>query len=284
MNDTTELTISIVGYMDYEDMVRAVKSIEQFTDHAIKKQIYLVDNGARYDPCYVENKGRYENTGHIVEREESEVHEELRALSDCYSDVRCINTPCNVGFGSGHNMAIKKINSSYHAIVNPDILITEDVFSPMINYMEKHPGTVMLSPRLVGTDGELLHVYRREPTVFDCFIRRFVPFGFKKRAAYHTMQDADYESVFDVEFAQGSFMLVRTDVLKQLKGFDERYFMYMEDADLCRRLREKGRIQYFPGATVIHKWERGSRKNMKLFMTHLSSMFRYFRKWGFKWI
>lgn len=278
-----ELTVSIVGYMDYDDIAWAVRSIEEYTPAAVDKTIYLVDNGAAYDPQYAVKKGEIVRTGRLDMRSMPRVHDELQALESCYEDVECIASVMNAGFGAGHNQVLGLLNSRYHAIVNPDITIDEDVFSPMMEYLDEHSDVMMLTPRLIGTDGELLHVYRRDPTVLDCFVRRFVPWGFKKRGYYHTMQDQDYSKVFDLEFAQGSFMLIRTELFKKLKGFDERYFMYMEDADLCRRVREHGRIQYFPYVKVTHKWARGSKKNLRLFAVHVGSMFSYFMKWGWKW-
>lgn len=96
------------------------------------------------------------------------------------------------------------------------------------------------------------------------------------------MQDMDYEKPFPVPFAQGSFLVIRTELFRELEGFDERYFMYMEDADLCKRVNNVSSLWYCPDTAVIHKWERGSHKDKKLLKIHILSMFRYFRKWGWK--
>ena len=140
----------------------------------------------------------------------------------------------------------------------------------------------MCVPRLVDEDGNLLAVYRRDLTVWDMFIRMFLKGAFKKRQAYHTMQDMDYTKAFDVPFAQGSFLMIRTELFKKLKGFDERFFLYMEDADLCKRLNQISRLCYCPDAQVIHKWEKGSHKSGKLFKLHVQSMISYFLKWGLR--
>ena len=140
----------------------------------------------------------------------------------------------------------------------------------------------MSVPRIVDEQGKLLSVYRRELTVWDMFLRMFLKGAFQKRQAYHTMQDMDYDRPFEVPFAQGSFLVVRTELFRQLGGFDERFFLYMEDADLCRRVNQVSKLWYCPDATVIHKWERGSHKNKKLFRIHVKSMISYFYKWGWK--
>ena len=96
------------------------------------------------------------------------------------------------------------------------------------------------------------------------------------------MQDMDYGKPFQVPFAQGSFLVVQTGLFQQIGGFDERYFMYMEDADLCRRVNMASSLLYCPDTEVIHKWERGSHKDKKLRRMHVESMIRYFSKWGWK--
>ena len=140
----------------------------------------------------------------------------------------------------------------------------------------------MAVPRLLDTEGNLQAVYRRELTVLDMGIRMFFPTHFKKRQAYHTMQDMDYEKPFKMLCVQGSFFVIRTKMFRQLCGFDERYFMYMEDADLCRFVSVVSDLWYCPDTKVIHRWERGSHKDPKLRKIHIRSMLKYFCKWGWR--
>ena len=246
-----DLSITIVSYHNEEDVKRAVASIEEHTPATISKQIYIVDNAG----------------------------DALAELAELYEDVTYLPTGKNLGFGGGHNYVLEQLDSKCHAIVNPDIILEEDAFSKLLAFME-HKSIGMCVPRLVDEKGELLAVYRRELTVWDMFIRMFLKGAFKKRQAYHTMQDADYSKAFEVPFAQGSFLVIRTELFKELGGFDERFFLYMEDADLCKRVNEVSKLCYCPDATVIHKWEKGSHKNVKLFKLHVQSMISYFGKWG----
>lgn len=256
-----DLTITIVSYHNEEDVKKAVASIEEYTPKTISKQIYIVDNA--------ESTLNKEGTGVAV----------FEKLACRYEDVTYLPTGENLGFGHGHNYVLEQLDSKYHAIVNPDIILEEDAFSKLLAFMEDE-SIGMCVPRLVDEDGNLLAVYRRDLTVWDMFIRMFFKAGFKKRQAYHTMQDADYTKPFHVPFAQGSFLLVRTELFKQLGGFDERFFLYMEDADLCKRVNQVSSLYYCPFATVIHKWEKGSHKSSKLFKLHVKSMIAYFCKWG----
>ena len=272
-----DLSITIVSYHNEDDVKKAVASIEKYTPSSISKQIYIVDNTDSYEPCDV-----VENVQNFKDETRTEVQKsELYELAQQYKDVTYVSTGKNLGFGGGHNYILEMLESKYHAIVNPDIILEEDAFSELISFMDDE-SIGMCVPRLVDEEGNLLGVYRRELTVWDMFIRMFLKGAFKKRQAYHTMQDMDYTKVFDVPFAQGSFLLIRTELFKQLKGFDERFFLYMEDADLCKRLNQISRLCYCPHATVIHKWEKGSHKNGKLFKLHVQSMISYFCKWGWR--
>ena len=76
--------------------------------------------------------------------------------------------------------------------------------------------------------------------------------------------------------------MIRTELFQKLGGFDERFFLYMEDADLCKRVNRVSRLCYCPDTKVIHKWEKGSHKSKKLFKLHVQSMISYFKKWGIK--
>ncbi len=254
MND---ISIAIVAYNDEPDVRMAVESIERCTSKEIDKHIYIIDN--------------------------SESENQLKELAGQYTDVSYISTGQNLGFGAGHNFILEQLDSMFHAIVNPDIILTMDALGILMDFM-KNQDIGMSVPRLLDEEEQMLCVYRRELTVADMFLRMFAKGCCKKRQAYHTMQDMDYGKPFMVPFAQGSFLVIRTELFRKLGGFDERYFLYMEDADLCKRVNQVSKLWYCPAASVIHRWERGSHKSRKLFRLHVKAMFTYFRKWGWKLI
>ncbi|WP_157046224.1 glycosyltransferase family 2 protein [Geotalea uraniireducens] len=101
----------------------------------------------------------------------------------------------------------------------------------------------------------------------------------------YEMKDIGYEDICDVEFMSGSFMFCRTDALTAVGGFDDRYFMYLEDADLSRKIQQAGyRTVYFPTAKVTHLWERASYKSLQMTWIHIRSAIAYFNKWGWKFL
>lgn len=256
-----DYTLTIVAYRNYQDILKAIASLDSHVSKEITKKLYIVDNSC-YDEETPEKKGF------------------LNELNK-YDFVEYIDTGANLGFGAGHNYIINNLDSRYHIIMNPDILFVEDSLSAIKNFMEDL-SIGMCVPRLTDEQGELQLVYRRELTVFDLFVRMFASKVFKKRYAYHTMQEQDFTKPFTVPFAQGSFLVIRTELYQEIRGFDDRYFMYMEDADLCKRVNQVSKLVYDPYTSVIHKWEKGSHKNSKLFKIHLKSMFLYFQKWGIK--
>lgn len=260
MNYTKDLTFSIVAYKNYDQIINAVNSINKFTKK-YSKEIFIVDNTEK------EIKKNFFN--------------EIEKLKDL-DDITIIANNKNLGFGKANNIALKNANGEFFVICNPDILLIEDSFSKIIPYMERNSDIGAIIPRLVDKNKNIEPVYRRELTIYDIFIRYFHPFDtFKQRRAYHTMQDKDYTKPFRVPFGQGSFIVIRTSLMKMLNGFDERYFMYVEDADLCRRINEISVLEYFPYTSVVHLWEKGSHRNVKLLKWHLQAMIKYFKKWKY---
>jgi len=196
----------------------------------------------------------------------------------------------NVGYGRAHNWAIFHAEpSTYHLVLNPDILIPSGTIRSLIHFMESNHDVGMVCPRILNEDGSDQYLNKRYPSVTDFFIRRFVPHIldplFRRRLDYYEMKDVGYDKVCDVEVMTGAFMLCRTDVLKVVAGFDPRYFLYLEDFDLSRKFQRNGfRTAYCPEAAVIHYWTRESHRNMRMMLIFITSMCRYFNKWGWKWL
>ena len=193
----------------------------------------------------------------------------------------------NLGFGRAHNLVLDRIHSRYHLICNPDILL-EDA-SPLtkcLAFMDDIPEVGLSTVRLLNPDGSLQATNKQFPNVLDHFLRRFCS-GIRwslirHRMESYEMRDVGYESIIDVPFVTGAFMMVRTDLLKAVGGFDPRYFLYFEDADLCRKIQITHRTVYYPYASVIHLWERAAHKHFSTGRIFVESGIRYFNKWGWK--
>lgn len=196
----------------------------------------------------------------------------------------------NVGYGRGHNWGIFNSEpSKYHLILNPDIVIAPGTIDGLIHFMDENPDVGMVCPKVFNEDGTIQHLNKRYPTVSDLFLRRFVPASMsglvEKRLGRYETRDLGYDSVRDVEFMTGCFMFCRTDVLRAVGGFDERYFMYFEDCDLGIKFQQYGaRTVYFPEVHVTHQWERASHKSLGMAWVLIANMIRFFNKWGWRWI
>ena len=143
----------------------------------------------------------------------------------------------------------------------------------------------MISPKVLFPSGDPQYTSRRYPTFPELVIRRlsFLNTIFPSIIKKGEYRDRDLSQPFEPEFLHGCFLLFKTKVFINLKGFDERYFLYMEDVDICRKLDESGwKKLYFPDVEIIHVLKKRSLKNLKLFTYHTISVFQYFYKWHIK--
>ena len=195
----------------------------------------------------------------------------------------------NKGFGAGHNVIIEKlvkddIISKYHLIINADIVFCEGTIEKLYRYMEKHEDIGQIGPKIKGSDGELNYSCKLLPTPFNLIFRRFLPFRklLDKMDYEYEMRWYDYKDIMEVPVLSGCFMFIRREAFKNVGKFDERYFMYMEDYDLCRRIGEKYKVVCYPLAEIVHEHGKASYKSRKMMMIHAKSAIKYFNKWG--WI
>jgi len=198
-----------------------------------------------------------------------------------FEQVELLSLDKNLGFGAGHNEVLPYIHSKYHAIINPDIEVQDDVLQQICEYMDENPEVAMVQPMVYYPDGRPQHHGKKDPTIADLAIRLLFPGKFQKRQARYMMLDADYGQPFAIDVASGCFMVVRTDIFKRIGGFDRRFFLYFEDNDLSRRVRQYGWIMHVPFGHVVHDWNRSSRKSRKVLFIMLWSAVKYFLKWGF---
>ena len=242
----------IVTYNNIRTIDNAVRTVLGCTKCDFK--LYIVDNGS---------------TDGTVEY-----------IKEKFPDVELIETGKNIGFGAGHNLIINRLDSDYHAIINPDVVLRDDVIAAMGDYLDEHPEAGMLSPQIKFPDGRPQILGKRIPKPQYLVASRLRGDKPGKLLSEYAMLNCDMSEPVKIENATGCFMFIRTDLFKQLGGFDSRYFMYFEDCDLTRTVNQTSKVMYFPGATVYHEWGRESKKNFKLKIVQIQSMFKYYKKWG----
>ena len=246
------VTGSIVTYNNISTIAKTLETLFGETKD-IDFKLYVLDNGSS------------DGTPEFIEKN--------------YPDVTVIRSEKNVGFGAGHNIIINQVESKYHAVINPDIVLTQNVVKKMADYMDENSDIGLLSPRICFPDGRDQILGKRNPHLKYLVASRLRGDEPSKLLREYAMLDCDLSKPTEIENATGCFMFIRTDVLKSIGGFDDGFFMYFEDADLARRINEVSKCVYYPDAVVNHVWGRDSKRNFKLMLVHINSMLRYFRKW-----
>lgn len=209
----------------------------------------------------------------------------LEALKAEFPGIVAIQNPKNKGFGYGHNAVLPLLESDYHCVVNPDITLDRDAVSELCAYLAEHPDVGIVTPEIRFPSGEIQIIGKRNPTFFALFGRHLCKDKLKGVVEHYQMLDEDLSRPIDIQFATGCFFVIRTEVFRQIGGFDERYFMYFEDMDITRKTIEQAglRAVYYPLTRVYHAWERASAHELKYFIILVLSMFKYFGKWGWAW-
>lgn len=195
----------------------------------------------------------------------------------------------NIGFGRGHNLALKyleDVDASYHLILNPDIEFEAGTLGRLTGMMDSHPEVGLVMPKVVYPDGSIQYLCKLLPTPMDLVLRRFSPDFirqfFQRRMDAFDLRCFDYAASAHIPYLSGCFMFTRRSVLEAVGGFDERFFLYMEDLDLCRRMAALSKLLYWPEAVVTHVHQKASYKNFRILRLHLVAAIAYFNKWG--WI
>lgn len=204
-----------------------------------------------------------------------------------------LTTDQNLGYGRAFNRALQQLNQQreapdWVAALNTDLSWAPGTMEQLLSWLEAHDDVVMAVPQIVSRSGERQYLCKRDPSVLAMLSRRFWPERWKPAWLRHldgryTMVDHDYQQVFDVPYLSGCCMLMRRAAVQVVRGFDERFFLYLEDADLTRRMRVLGRCVHLPVAAVTHGWGRGSHRSFRLTLVNLHSMWLYFRRWGLRW-
>lgn len=212
-------------------------------------------------------------------------NDSLRIIESSDTRLRYIHN-ANIGYGGGHNIAIREameFGSDYHIVINPDIYFENNVIETLTTYMDANQDVGWVMPRVEYPNGDLQYLCKLLPTPIDLILRRFFSEKiFNNAREKFELRHFSYEQEMNIPHLSGCFMFLRIAALRKIGLFDERYFMYAEDVDLSRRMHSKYKTMYYPKVTVIHAHEKASYKNRRMMWVHISSLIKYFNKWG--WI
>jgi len=249
------VTGCIVTYNNLQTIEETVTSVLAQTT-GIAFQLYIVDNQST------------DGTAQLIRER--------------FPQVQLLERAQNEGFGAGHNVLLPLLDSDYHVIINPDVLLQENAIGKMAAFLRENADIGMVSPQILDIQsGKEQILGKRDPTLPFLLASRLrnrqKPPGRLMRR--YAMRDKPPDELYDIENASGCFFVIRTALFRKIGGFDERFFLYFEDSDLSRRVRAEQRLVYYPQATVYHKWNRGSARELPLMWIHLKSMLYYFNKW-----
>ncbi len=253
MNNIDFISASIVTYNDGEEAAAACRSLIENTKR-YPLRLYVIDN--------------------------SETDDTAKCIQDI-SGVTLLRQHKNIGFGAAHNRVLEKELGKYHFIVNPDITVSSDVLSDLTDMFEENPDIVKCCPKICNPDGSEQKLPKERPTVKRLFLGRLAPLGgiFKKIRDEYIWADRELDKITDINFCTGCFCGIRSELFKALGGFDERYFMYLEDVDLTMRAKKYGRVVINPSVSVTHAWHRDSAKSIKYLAIHITSSVKFLIKW-----
>ena len=254
------LSIIIVNYKSKNKLLNCLESIRRSDLSGLNHEIIVVENNSSDD---------------------------LSALAG----VKLVVSPKNLGMGGGNNLGIKNSSGEYILISNPDIVYEKDSIKKLYEYFKENKQAGLIGPKLLNPDGSLQYSCARFPQIYIPLLRRTsIGYFFPSRLNHYLMKRADHNEIQLVDWVMGAcFMVRRSEIGPDNKLFDERYFMYFEDVDLCRQVKSRGQsVVYFPQSKVVHDHMRQSAslpwyKSLlqdKIAREHLKSAIRYFRKWN----
>lgn len=261
------VSIIIVNYKSQDKLRRSLESIVACVPKELLREVIVVEN----------------NSGDVLDN----LREEF--------GFKLLLSPKNLGMGGGNNIGLKVAQGEFALVLNPDTVLTPGALETLHNYLKKHEEVAIVAPKLLYPDQTLQFSCFEFPRFYTPILRRtFLGDYFKSKRDGFMMEHYDHNKIMEVDWVMGSCFLMRK--IKHHSGerfmlFDDRYFMYFEDTDLCRQLKRLGyKIVYNPEAVVIHDHRRESAKKPwyiapfteKLAQEHIKSWLKYFAKWWAK--
>ncbi|MCP5097943.1 MAG: glycosyltransferase family 2 protein [Chloroflexi bacterium] len=206
----------------------------------------------------------------------------VEMVKESFPWVKLIACNENVGFPRGNNMGIERANGRYILLLNPDTEIVGDALQTMLQYMESYQDVGVVGAQLLNTDGSVQSSRRRFPTLMTGFFEStWLQGAAPSLLRHYYMLDVPDNEQAEADWIMGACMFMRQEVVRQIGGMDEAYFMYSEELDLCHRIKANGwRVIYLPQAKIKHHYGKSSEQAVT--SRHINfnrAKLRYFRKY-----
>ena len=173
-----------------------------------------------------------------------------------FPNVKLMETGANLGFAGGNNIGLKEVSGKYICLINSDANVPHDCLPKMHSYMEQQPTIGLLGPGMLRPDGRVYRSGMRFPTLWNLLLRAlfldslFKGFGF---FGGYLMKDFQFDRTRDIDVLNGWLWMARREALNQVGSLDDRFFMYAEDVDWCKRFHLAGwRVVFYPEAKALH--------------------------------
>ena len=232
-----KLSIIIVSWNVCTDVIQCVESIFKNPPSSFY-EIILVDNASSDDT--------------------------ISCVRELFPEVIVIENMQNLGFATANNIGIQNAKGEYLFFLNPDTLALPGSFDKLITFMEVHPDVGLCGPQILNSDMTIQRSVRKFPT-FKAIFYRFTILKylglFRKYFYQWTMRDFDHKKEIVAEQLIGAALITRTSLVRQLSGFDESFFMYYEEVDLCLRIKNAGfQIMFYPDPAIVHLGGRSAKQ------------------------
>jgi len=233
----TCISIILVNYNGVDFLYDCLYSIKQFVEDS-NYEVIIIDNASS------------DNS--------------IKVIEDNFPLFRLICSPNNLGFGKANNLAVKYSRGEHLLFLNTDTILTENTPKILLDYLRKHEDIGAIGGRLTFKDGSFQLSYGKLPNLLvEFFYKIRVALDNKWHQIFSDFYDKKYSRVKTVDWITGACLMIRRDVFQDLNGFDESFFMYFEDIDICKRINESGfKVLYYPETTLIHLLG-GSGRSMK---------------------
>jgi len=207
-----------------------------------------------------------------------------------FPQVELIANRENRGYAAANNLALRGCDASYALLLNPDTLLPPDALAKAIQFFDAHPDAGVVGPKLVRPDGSLDLACRRSFPTPEISFYRMVGLSFlfpqSRRFGRYNMTYLDPDQTAQVDSVVGAFMMVRGEILKQVGLLDEQFFMYAEDLDWCKRIKEavnprtghRWQVWYYPAISVLHVKRASSSHSARAQRAFNDTMLQFYRK------
>ncbi len=208
----------------------------------------------------------------------------VESIKEKFPSVKLIVNEKNVGFGAANNIAMLHASGKYFLLINPDTIVREDTFIKMISFFEQNPEAGIAGCKVLNADGSLQLACRRgfpgPWTSFTKVMGLSTLFPKSRLFARYNLTYLDENKTYEVDAVSGAFMMLRKEVYDKIGGFDQEFFMYGEDLDLCYRTQQAGyKVFYVHSTEIIHyKGESTKRSSMDETKVFYDAMHLFVRK------